>query len=134
MVICTALAWILIDMNVALIVWIGIGGMMAAFAGPLVMGALWKGVTRAGAYAGLLSGFVTFVVLHDGWLSPDWFDGGVLDTVVTWLHGEAPNPFSCAAIGEGVGVVLTFVVSKLTAPLPAEHLEEMFHADEPPAA
>ena len=66
MLICTALAWILIDMNVALIVWIGIGGMMAAFAGPLVMGALWKGVTRAGAYAGLLSGFVTFVVLHDG--------------------------------------------------------------------
>ena len=134
MVICTALAWILIDMNVALIVWIGIGGMMAAFAGPLVMGALWKGVTRAGAYAGLLSGFVTFVVLHDGWLSPDWFDGGVIDTVITWLHGEAPNPFSCAAIGEGVGVVLTFAVSKLTAPLPAEHLDEMFHADESPAA
>ena len=135
MVICTALAWILIDMNVALIVWIGIGGMMAAFAGPLVMGALWKGVTRAGAYAGLLSGFVTFVVLHDGWLSPDWFDGGVVDTVITWLHGEAPNPFSCAAIGEGVGVVLTFVVSKLTAPLPAEHLDEMFHAaDESVAA
>ena len=134
MIICTALAWILIDMNVALIVWIGIGGMMAAFAGPLVMGALWKGVTRAGAYAGLLSGFVTFVVLHDGWLSPDWFDGGVLDTVITWLHGEAPNPFSCAAIGEGVGVVLTFVVSKLTAPLPAEHLDEMFHADEPSEA
>ena len=134
MVICTALAWILIDMNVALIVWIGIGGMMAAFAGPLVMGALWKGVTRTGAYAGLLSGFVTFVVLHAGWLSPDWFDGGMLDTVVTWLHGEAPNPFSCAAIGEGVGVVLTFIVSKLTAPLPTEHLDQMFHADESPAA
>jgi len=134
MIICTALAWILIDMNVALIVWIGIGGMMAAFAGPLVMGALWKGVTRAGAYAGLLSGFVTFVVLHNGWLSPDWFDGGVLDTVITWLDGEAPNPFSCAAIGEGVGVLLTFVVSKLTAPLPAEHLDEMFHADESSAA
>ena len=127
MIICTGLAWLLIDMNVALIVWIGIGGMMAAFAGPLVMGALWKGVTRAGAYAGLISGFVTFVVLHNGWLSPDWFDGGVLDTVITWLHGEAPNPFSCAAIGEGLGVVLTFVVSKLTAPLPAEHLDGMFH-------
>ena len=54
--------------------------------------------------------------------------------MITWLHGEAPNPFSCAAIGEGVGVVLTFVVSKLTAPLPAEHLDEMFHADEAPAA
>ncbi|MYD96874.1 MAG: sodium:solute symporter family protein [Gammaproteobacteria bacterium] len=130
MIICTGLAWLLIDWNVALIVWIGIGGMMAAFAGPLVMGALWKGVTRTGAYAGLISGFVTFVVLHDQWLSPDWLDGGVLDTVITWLHGEGPNPFSCSAIGEGVGVLFTLVVSKLTAPLPTEHLDAMFHAPE----
>ena len=127
MVICTGLAWLLIERNVALIVWIGIGGMMAAFAGPLVMGALWKGVTRAGAYAGLISGFVTFVILHAELLSPDWLDGGVIDIAITWLHGEGPNPISCAAIGEGVGVVATFVVSKLTAPLPSEHLDSMFH-------
>ena len=131
MVICTVMAWFLLDVNVALIVWIGIGGMMAAFAGPLVLGALWRGVTRAGAYAGLISGFATFVVLHNQLLSPDWFDGGVLDTVITWLHGEGPNPFSCAAIGEGLAVVVTFVVSKLTAPLPSEHLEQMFGAVDP---
>lgn len=135
MVICTGLAWLLIDWNVALIVWIGIGGMMAAFAGPLVLGALWKGVTRVGAYAGLITGFLTFVVLHDQWLSPDWFDGGVLHTVIAWLHGEGPNPFSCAAIGEGVGVAVTFVVSKLTAPLPAAHVDGMFHpVDESPTS
>ena len=128
MVICTGLAWLLIDWNVALIVWIGIGGMMAAFAGPLVLGALWRGVTRAGAYAGLISGFLTFVILHDQWLSPDWLDGGILDVGITWLHGEGPNPFSCAAIGEGVGVVVTFIVSKLTAPLAAEHVDGMFGA------
>ena len=40
MILCTVLAWLLIDWNVVLIVWIGIGGMMAAFAGPLVMGGL----------------------------------------------------------------------------------------------
>ena len=131
MVICTVMAWFLLDVNVALIVWIGIGGMMAAFAGPLVLGALWRGVTRAGAYAGLISGFATFVFLHNQLLSPDWFDGGLLDTVITWLDGEGPNPFSCAAIGEGLAVVVTFVVSKLTAPLPSEHLEEMFGAVDP---
>ena len=37
MVICTVMAWLLMDRNVALIVWIGTGGMMAAFAGPLVV-------------------------------------------------------------------------------------------------
>jgi Na+/proline symporter len=57
LVICTVMAWSLIDMNIAIIVWIGIGGMMAAFAGPLVLGALWKGVTKHGAYCGLIGGF-----------------------------------------------------------------------------
>ena len=40
LVICAAMAWSLMDVNVSLVVWIGVGGMMAAFAGPLVLGAL----------------------------------------------------------------------------------------------
>ena len=126
MVICTVLAWLLVERNIALIVWIGIGGMMAAFAGPLVVGALWKGVTRAGAYTGLVGGFLTFVVLHAELLNPEWFSGTFLYGVVSWLYGEGPNPTSCAAIGEGVGVILTVLVSKLTAPLPDEHVAAMF--------
>ena len=129
MVICTVLAWLLVERNIALIVWIGIGGMMAAFAGPLVVGALWKGVTRAGAYSGLVGGFLTFVVLHAQLLDPDWFSGTLLHGVASWLSGEGPNPTSCAAIGEGVGVVLTVLVSKLTAPLPDEHVAAMFGED-----
>ena len=123
MAICTLLAWVFMQRNVALIVWIGIGGMMAAFAGPLVIGALWKGVTRAGAYAGLTSGFATFVVLHMQLLDPAWFGDFF---VVVWLYGEGPNPISCAALGEGVGIVATFVVSKLTAPLPQDRIAAMF--------
>ena len=130
MVICTGLAWILVERNVALIVWIGIGGMMAAFAGPLVVGALWRGVTRAGAYAGLVSGFLTFVILHAELLDPAWFGDFF---IATWLAGEGPNPTSCAAIGEGVGVVATFVVSKLTAPMPEDHVAAMFGDDDVPA-
>ena len=127
LVICTVMAWSLIDMNIAIIVWIGIGGMMAAFAGPLVLGALWKGVTKAGAYSGLIAGFGTFVILHTQQIDPAWFEGtGVLHVVVSWLYGEGPNPTSCAAIGEGVGVLTTYLVSKATAPLPDEHLEAMF--------
>ena len=55
---------------------------------------------------------------------------GVLHMIVSWLAGEGGNPISCAAIGEGVGVVLTFIVSKLTAPLPEEHVEEIFRSEE----
>ena len=126
LLICMGMAWALIDVNIALIVWIGNGGMMAAFAGPLVVGALWRGVTRSGAYAGLLSGFLTFLVLHMQLLDPAWFGTGVVHEAVSWLHGEGPNPFSCAAIGEAVSVAVTYTVSKATQPLPEAHVKEVF--------
>ena len=40
LLLCMGMAWALIGTNINLIVWMGIGGMMAAFAGPLVLGAL----------------------------------------------------------------------------------------------
>ncbi|NLS95662.1 MAG: sodium:solute symporter family protein [Planctomycetaceae bacterium] len=126
LLLCMGMAWTLIKVNISLIIWIGIGGMMAAFAGPLVVGALWKGVTRRGAYAGLLGGFCTFIILHTKTLNPDWFAPELLHKVVTWLHEEGVSPFSCAAMGEFVGVTCTVVVSKLTKPLPESHIRGMF--------
>lgn len=126
MLICTAMAWLLLDRNVALIVWIGTGGMMAAFAGPLVLGAVWSGVTRAGAFAGLVGGVTVFSVTHSGILDPAWAAPGPVHTALSWLAGEAPNPFSCAAMGEVVSVALTWGVSRATRPLPADHLARMF--------
>ena len=126
LLICMCMAWFLIDLNIAMIVWIGVGGMMAAFAGPLVMGALWRGVTRQGAYAGLLAGFLTFALIYMQLLDPMWFEPGTLHDMVTWLHGEGPNPVSCAVMGEIVSVFFTFTVSKLTQPLPQEHIDGMF--------
>lgn len=123
LLVCAAMAWALAGRNVALLVWAGSGGLMAAFAGPLVLGALWRGVTRAGAWAGVVGGIVTFVVLHAGWIDGD---GGVLG----FLAAQAPNPFACATLGEGVSVALTAVVSWVSAPLPEEHLRALFAADE----
>ena len=128
LVICMVMAWSLMEVNVALIVWIGVGGMMAAFAGPLVIGALWRGVTTKGAFAGLLGGFGVFIVLHSQILEPTWFIDTPLFAAVTWLHGEGPNPYSCAVMGEIVSIALTFIVSKLTRPLPEDLLNAMFGA------
>ena len=128
MAICTAMAWALADRNVALIVWIGTGGMMAAFAGPLVVGAVWRGVTKAGAFAGLLGGVAVFSVAHGGLIDPGWFEPGALRDAAAWLLREAPNPWSCAAMGEIVSIALTWGVSKLTQPLPSDHLTRMFGA------
>lgn len=131
LVICAFLGWILQDVNIALIVLIGIGGMMAAFAGPLVVGGLWKGVTAKGAYAGLLSGFISFIILHAQLFDPNWFgtEGDFLFGIASWLHYEGLNPFSCAAIGEFIGIAFTVSVSLLTKKLPEAHIEELFRGD-----
>ena len=128
MVICTLMAWLLMDRNVALIVWIGTGGMMAAFAGPLVVGAIWRGVTRAGALAGLIGGAAVFSITHGAFIDPDWFAPGALRQAALWLEREAGNPWSCATMGEIVSVALTWGVSKLTRPLPGAHIERLFGA------
>ncbi len=126
LLICTWMAWALMDRNVALIVWIGTGGMMAAFAGPLIVGAIWRGVTRAGAFAGMLGGVGIFIVTHGALLEPAWFADGALRVGAEWLQGEAGNPWSCAAMGEIVSVTLTLVVSRLTRPLPEAHIKALF--------
>ena len=128
LLLCMLLAWFLMDTNVALIVWIGVGGMMAAFAGPLVVGALWQGVTRNGAYAGLLGGFSTFIILHAQLIDPAWFKSGTLITISKWLYTEGPNPYSCAFLGEIVSIAITVIASKASKSLPEKHVRELFSA------
>ena len=130
LILCAAMAWMLQNTNIALIIMIGTGGMMAAFSGPLVVSALWRGVTKSGAFAGLLGGFIAFIILHAQLLNPAWFgESGVVFDVVTWLYNEGPNPFSCAALGEAVSVSLTYVVSKLSKPLPEEFVRQLFEPE-----
>ncbi|MGY0692411.1 sodium:solute symporter family protein [Virgibacillus sp. FSP13] len=44
--------------------WIGIGGIVSATAGPLVVGALWKRATKTGATLSLLSGTVVYWIVY----------------------------------------------------------------------
>lgn len=92
-------AWLLLEVNVALLVWMGIGGMTSALAGPLIIGSLWKGVTELGALCGMLTGFVAFALLH------------TQSVPVPWLLTQGPNPFACSALAGLTGVAVTFVVS-----------------------
>lgn len=126
MIICTFMAWQLMDRNVALIVWVGTGGMMAAFAGPLVVGTIWRGVTKAGAIAGLVSGAGVFTLVHTALIDPQWFGPGALRDAAHWLVREAGNPWSCASIGVIISVAVTWAVSKRTQPLPSDHLQRLF--------
>jgi len=124
------LAWIFVNrnVNIALLVWIGVGAMMASLAGPLVLGVLWQGVTTRGALAGFLAGAAAFVYLKLGLVGA--FAGGFYElpdgTVIHWLLNQKENPFSCAALGEIFSVAVTVIVSCCTPKLPAAHLSTIF--------
>jgi hypothetical protein len=74
----------------------------------------------------LLGGVSVFSITHGAFIDPSWFEPGWLQNVALWLVVEAPNPWSCAAMGEIVSVTLTWAVSKATQPLPGAHVARMF--------
>ena len=116
------LAWSVMDMNIVLLVWIGIGGFTAALAGPLVLGSLWDGVTRAGALWGFWTGAILFVLIHSEALSGRWPPGTFLESFGRWFDFYATSPYSAATLAGLTAVMVTVVVSSVTESLSAEHV------------
>jgi Na+/proline symporter len=122
------LGWLTMEMNVVLLMWIGVGGFVAALMGPLVIGSVWWGVTRAGAIAGFWTGAVIFILIRGEFLSGAALAGTGLEAFGQWFDFYATNPYSAATFGAVGSVLATFVVSKYTAPLPAAHLDALREA------
>lgn len=116
------LAWFVIDMNVVLLVWIGIGGFSSALAGPLVLGSVWTGVTRVGALWGFWTGAVLFVLIHGEFVSGAWLAGTALAGFGRWFDFNAASPYSAAALAGLTAVAVTALVSRATEGLPRAHL------------
>jgi Na+/proline symporter len=120
------LAWFVVDMNVVLLVWVGVGGFIAALMGPLVLGSIWRGVTRAGALAGFWTGAVLFILIHAEIISGEWLGGTRLEEFGQWFAFNAKSPYSAATIAGLSAAAVTILVSRLSAPLPKSHLEAVF--------
>lgn len=120
-----ALGWSIMDMNVTLLIWTGVGGFTAALMGPLVFGSLWNGITSKGAVAGFWGGVITFVLIHGRVISGLWFEGTSLEAAGLWFDFYAGSPYSAAAMGGVVSIALSYFVSKKTTPLPEEHLRKV---------
>jgi len=107
-------AWFGQSLNITLFSAIGFGGMSAAFAGPLILGILWGGVTKWGAFAGFFVGAVIFIGVISGSVTAIGASGGVIFTLTAWLQAESGNAFSIAALGGLAGCLVTYLVSGLT--------------------
>jgi len=119
------LGWMVMDMNVVLLVWIGVGGFVAALMGPLVIGSIWRGVTPAGALAGFWTGAVIFILIHAEIVSGEWLIDTSLENFGRWFAFYADNPYSAATLAGTTAVLVTVVVSRWTLPLPDEHLAQI---------
>lgn len=93
------------------------GALAGAFLGPFLYGLFWKGVTRAGVWAGFISGIA---ITGFGMITTNFSITlpGVLQMVNT--------PLSMGAIAIVFSLIIVPVVSLLTPKLPAKHLEEAF--------
>ncbi|MFZ2209555.1 MAG: sodium:solute symporter family protein [Porticoccaceae bacterium] len=120
------LAWVSIGQNIALMVWVGLGGLMAALVGPLILGVFWRGVTRQGALWGFIAGALAFTVLRQAWLPGGAVDGNPLAQALFWVAGQANNPFACTTLAEAFCILVTAGVSLVTGPLPQAHLDRIF--------
>ena len=123
------LGWLTMDMNVVLLMWIGVGGFVAALMGPLVLGSLWLGVTRSGALAGFWAGAATFVVIRGEIVSGLWLVGTPLEDIGRWFSFYATNPYSAATFGAIVSLIVTATVSRYSKPLPQAHLSRVVAAE-----
>jgi len=90
----------------AVLLWIGVGGIVAGMTGPLFVGSLWKRATKPGAIVSFLTGVLLYAYLY---------------LVYGWK-----NPFGVAGTCVVVTSVVMVVISLLTRPLPQEHLHRVF--------
>jgi len=124
LLVAIAIAWSTRDKNVALLVWIGIGGMMAATAAPMFLGVLWRRATRVGALCGFLAGGATFIILHSSILKDTTLDQ--LFFGLSWLISQGPNPFACATLGAFTSIAVMTLISLFTTPPSEDHLQRVF--------
>ena len=120
------LAWESQSMNVAILIAAGVGGMIAAIAGPIFTGILWARTTKAGALAGFAAGGGSFIIIKAGLLRAAWFSGGAFEVPGTWLVNQASNPFACGTLGALTSIFFVIVVSLFTRPPSEEHLRRVF--------
>lgn len=120
------IGWIFMEMNIAMLLWSGSGGMMAAIAGPLLVGSLWRGVTKAGAITGIISGPLVFIATYIGIHTNGGFSDNIFGDALSWWTTQAGNPFKSTAFAMFISVGLTITVSLVTRPLPKAHLDALF--------
>ncbi len=90
----------------AVLLWVGVGGIVSGLAGPVLIGSLWRRATKAAATSSFLVGVGCYALIYLGFM-PD-------------------NPFGSAGYSVIIASIVMVVVTPLTKPLPPEFVAEVF--------
>lgn len=97
------------------------GALSGCFLAPFLLGVRWKGMTKAGAWAGMLTGLIVVLPLmilgSIGGVLPDWM-----------------SPPAIGSIAMILSMIVTPVVSTMTKKFAPAHIERVFGEDETTAA
>ncbi|WP_101295886.1 sodium:solute symporter family protein [Halegenticoccus soli] len=103
----------------AILLWVGIGGIIAAYGGPYFIGTFREETSKMAALVAFIVSFGIYFVIH---LGPQFglYEG--------W-YPYNENPFASSAIGFVCSCFLTYLISKFTEPLPESHLDDVFRPE-----
>jgi SSS family transporter len=90
----------------AVLLWIGVGGIMSGAAGPLLIGSMWRRSTKPAAIASFVVGVLAYAYIYIG---------------IGWQ-----NPFGVAGVCVVLACTVMVVVSLFTKPLPDAYLDQIF--------
>lgn len=103
----------------AILLWIGIGGIVSGMAGPILIGSLWRRATKTAAIVSFVVGVVGYAVIYLPFLDPLSVEG---------------NPFAAAGYSVMIASAVMVVATFLTKPMPKEFLDDLFGGDAEPEA
>lgn len=89
------------------------GALSGCFLAPFLLGIKWKGMTKAGAWAGIITGLVIVI--------PLMILGSVGGILPSWL-----SPPAIGAIAMIASIIVTPIVSKATKKFDQEHIDKVF--------
>lgn len=90
----------------AVLLWIGVGGIVSGLAGPVLIGSLWRRATKTAAIASFLVGVGCYAIIYLGFMSA--------------------NPFGAAGYSVMIASAVMVVATLLTKPMPEEFVQEIF--------
>ncbi|MCS0671285.1 sodium:solute symporter [Cytobacillus firmus] len=98
--------------SLSVFLWIGIGGIVSATAGPLCVGTLWKRSTKTAAITSMLTGSISYWVIY----LPIGFG--------------FTNPFGAAGISVLIGMATMYIVTLVTAKPTEKEIERVFGSND----